>query len=61
MPIYGKAMPEVVAECLTTEEVAAVMKLCNENRVPVTPRGAGTGLTGGAVAIHAAWFCPPPR
>ena len=28
------------------------MKLCNENRVPVTPRGAGTGLTGGAVAIH---------
>ncbi|HJB70698.1 MAG TPA: FAD-binding oxidoreductase, partial [Candidatus Flavonifractor avistercoris] len=52
MPIYGKAMPEVVAECLTTEEVAAVMKLCNENRVPVTPRGAGTGLTGGAVAIH---------
>ena len=25
MPIYGKAMPEVVAECLTTEEVAAVM------------------------------------
>ena len=31
MPIYGKAMPEVVAECLTTEEVAAVMKLCNEN------------------------------
>ena len=52
MPIYGKAMPEVVVECLTTEEVAAVMKLCNDNCVPVTPRGAGTGLTGGAVAIH---------
>lgn len=52
MPIYGKAVPEVVVEALTTEEIAAVMKLCNENRIPVTPRGAGTGLVGGAVAIH---------
>ncbi|MDD6159999.1 MAG: FAD-binding oxidoreductase [Oscillospiraceae bacterium] len=52
MPIYGKAMPEVVVEATSTEEVAAVMKLCNEHHVPVIPRGAGTGLTGGAVAIH---------
>lgn len=52
MPIYGKAVPEVVVEALTTEEIAAIMKLCNENRIPVTPRGAGTGLVGGAVAIH---------
>lgn len=52
MPIYGKAMPEVVVEATSTEEVAAVMKLCNEHHVPVIPRGAGTGLTGGAVAIY---------
>ena len=52
MPIYGKVMPEVVVEAATTEEVSMVMKLCNEARVPVTPRGAGTGLVGGAVAIH---------
>ena len=52
MPIYGKAMPEAVVEALTTEEIAAVMKLCNENRIPVTPRGAGTGLVGGAVPIQ---------
>ena len=51
MPIYGKAMPEVVVEAVSTEEVAAVMKLCNEHHVPVTPRGAGTGLTGGAVPV----------
>ena len=51
MPIYGKACPEVVIEATSTEEVAAVMKLCYENRIPVTPRGAGTGLTGGAVAL----------
>ena len=52
MPIYGKAMPEAVVEALTTEEIAAVVKLCNENRIPVTPRGAGTGLVGGAVPIQ---------
>lgn len=52
MPIYGKRIPDAAVEVLTTEEVAAVMKLCNENRIPVTPRGAGTGLVGGAVPIH---------
>ena len=51
MPIYGKAFPEVTVEALTTEEIAAVMKLCNENHIPVTPRGAGTGLVGGAVPV----------
>ena len=52
MPIYGKSLPEAVVEALTTEEIAAVMKICNENCIPVTPRGAGTGLVGGAVPIH---------
>jgi len=52
MPIYGKRTPDAAVEVLTTEEVAAVMKLCNENHIPVTPRGAGTGLVGGAVPIH---------
>ena len=51
MPIYGKVMPEAVCEVLTTEEVSAIMKLCNDNLIPVTPRGAGTGLVGGAVPI----------
>ncbi|MDU7336501.1 MAG: FAD-binding oxidoreductase [Clostridium sp.] len=51
MPIYGKASPEVVIEVTSTEEVAAVMKLCHENSIAVTPRGAGTGLAGGAVAL----------
>ena len=51
MAIYGKARPEVLVEATSTEEVAAIVKLCNENKVPVTPSGARTGLVGGAVSI----------
>jgi glycolate oxidase len=35
----------------STEEIAGVVRLCNEHRVPVTPRGGGTGYTGGAVPV----------
>lgn len=48
MPEYGIFPPEVYVEALTTEEVAAVMKYGYENNIPVTARGAGTGLAGGA-------------
>ena len=51
MPIYGKKMPDVLIQPLTTEEISAVMKICNENLIPVTPRGAGTGLVGASVAM----------
>lgn len=51
MPIYGKGAPEVLIEATTTEAIAAIIKLCYENSVPVIPRGAGTGLTGAAVAM----------
>jgi glycolate oxidase len=44
--------PEVVAKPKDTAEVAALMRFCNENLIPVTPRGAGTGLAGGALAIN---------
>ncbi|WP_313072171.1 FAD-binding oxidoreductase [Lacrimispora sp.] len=52
MPIYGKGIPEVVIEATNTEDIAAIVKLCYENNIPVIPRGAGTGLTGAAVALH---------
>ena len=51
MPIYGKFSPEAVCEAESTEEVSAIMKICAANKIPVTPRGAGTGLAGGAVPI----------
>ena len=52
MPIYGKQMPDAVLVASSAEEIAAVMKICNENRIPVTPRGAGTGLVGGCVPVY---------
>ena len=51
MPIYGTHMPDLVVQPRSTEEVAAIMKICYENTIPVTPRGAGTGLAGGAVPL----------
>lgn len=44
-------LPEVVLQPGTVEEVAAIMKYCSNNNIAVTPRGAGTGLSGGALAV----------
>ncbi|MEM1316238.1 MAG: FAD-binding protein, partial [Pseudomonadota bacterium] len=41
--------PLAVALPSSTEEVAAVLKVCGEEGVPVIPRGSGTGLAGGAL------------
>jgi glycolate oxidase len=46
------SMPEVVVRPRTAAEIAAIMKLANHERVPVTPRGGGSGLSGGAVPVH---------
>ena len=51
MTIYGKYYPEVVCEAESTEEVSAILRVCYENDIPVTPRGAGTGLVGGCVPL----------
>lgn len=42
-------LPAVVIRPRTAEEISALMKLCHEHRIPVTPRGAGTGVSGGAI------------
>ncbi|MBU5668867.1 FAD-binding oxidoreductase [Peptoniphilus sp. MSJ-1] len=52
MPIYGEGQPEVLVDATNAEEVAKIVKICNENLIPVIPRGAGTGLTGAGVARH---------
>jgi len=48
-----KYYPEVVVKPLDTASVAALLKICNEHHVPVTPRGGGTGLSGGALPVYA--------
>ena len=51
MPIYGTRMPDVAIDAMSTEEISAIMKICNENHIPVTCRGAGTGLAGACTPI----------
>jgi glycolate oxidase len=46
------AAPDAVVLASSTDEVAGVMKVAARHGVPVVPRGAGTGLSGGAVTIR---------
>lgn len=45
-------LPEVVVKPCNTFEVSEILKLCNLHQIPLTPRGGGTGLSGGALPIH---------
>jgi len=42
-------LPEIVIKPRTAEEISRIMIICNREKIPVTPRGAGTGLSGGAL------------
>lgn len=42
-------LPEIVLKPRTAEEIGAILRICDLHRIPVTPRGAGTGLSGGAL------------
>ena len=52
MMIYGKKEPEVVIQIKNAEEASNILKYATEHNIPVTPRGAGTGLCGGCVPLH---------
>src|SRR5215470_20065480 len=41
--------PDVVVKPSTVEQISSILQYCNTHRIPVTPRGAGTGLSGGAI------------
>lgn len=45
-------LPDIVLKPRTPEEISEILKICNTHRIPVTPRGAGTGLSGGALPIR---------
>ncbi len=42
-------VPEVVLKPANSFQIAEILKICNQHHLPVTPRGAGTGLSGGAL------------
>jgi glycolate oxidase len=50
LPVFHP--PACAALCTTTAEVAAVLRICHERGVPVTPRGAGSGMVGGALPVE---------
>ncbi|TCO54618.1 FAD-binding oxidoreductase [Caldanaerobacter subterraneus] len=45
-------MPEAVVKPSSAEEIAQIIKLANKYKIPITPRGAGSGLSGGAVPVY---------
>src|SRR4030067_329863 len=54
------ADPEIVVKAASAEQISEILKLAQQERVPVTPRGAGTGLSGGAVPACGG-ACPSPE
>lgn len=59
MAIYGQDEtedfsfpPDVVVKPSTSLQVSEILQLANQHNIPVTPRGGGTGLSGGSLPIH---------
>jgi glycolate oxidase len=50
-PRYAR-MPECVVRPESGEQIAEILRLANREHVPITPRGAGSGLSGGAVPVY---------
>ncbi len=49
--VVDKKSPDVVVFPTTTDQVVAIVKLCNEFDIPFVPRGAGTSLAGGCLPV----------
>ena len=47
-----RSLPDVVIRPASAQEISGIFRIANENRIPVYPRGAASGLTGGAVPLH---------
>ena len=45
-------LPDIVLKPGTPEEISKILKVCNKHRIPVTPRGAGTGLAGSSLPVN---------
>jgi len=45
-------MPDVVVKASTVEEISNIFQFASQEKIPVTPRGAATGLSGGCLAVN---------
>ncbi len=45
-------LPQVVLKPNTSEQISGILRYCNEHKICVTPAGARTGLSGGAIPVH---------
>ena len=52
MPLAKPHTPQVVVKPTTIRSIARLMGFASKKRMPVTPRGAGTGLSGGCIPIY---------
>ena len=49
---FGVYVPDLVLQPVSTEEVVGIVKLANEHKIPIYPRGRGTSLSGGSLAVE---------
>lgn len=49
---FGTYLPDLVLQPISTEEVAKIVCLANDYKIPVYPRGRGTSLSGGPLPVH---------
>lgn len=49
---FGSYMPDIAVQALTTDEVVNIMKIANQYKVPVYPRGQSTSLSGGPLPVQ---------
>ncbi|MHA1698475.1 MAG: FAD-binding oxidoreductase [Promethearchaeota archaeon] len=47
----NEGLPDIVVRPSSTDEISRIVSICHQNKIPIIPRGAGTGATGGAVPI----------
>lgn len=47
-----QAMPDAVMSPRSTEEIQQIVKICNEHKIPIVPRGTGTNLCGGTCPVE---------
>nr|WP_321468347.1 FAD-linked oxidase C-terminal domain-containing protein [uncultured Desulfobulbus sp.] len=47
-----RCLPDVVVHPATTEEISRIVRLADQERIPLLPRGAGSGFTGGSLPVH---------